>query len=543
MIGARTLKKKGTNCPNCGGPVEFRSGGTMVAVCEFCHSAIARGDREVELIGKVSDLVETDSVVRLGSTGKYRGKPFECIGRVQYQHAAGGYWDEWYLRLPGDRIAWLADAQGQLQLTFPRRIDRRISVPDFNAINLGDSISLGDTDLTVMEKGTATASTAQGEIPWEFRPGDDHVYVDLRGQDNWFATIEYDAPQKPDGKRSLAVGKTVSLADLHLDAPAVEPLAADSIRRVQAVQLNCPQCGGPLDLRTPDQTMRVGCPNCGALLDVNDGKLRVLKTLDDRLVKPSIPLGSVGRFQCRDKVSDHEFTLIGCMDRYAMYQGTAYPWREYLLHNPKIGFRWLVENDRHWSFVEPVTDGDFNHHFEYHQSLQYSGRSYRLYDRGRAYVRSCMGEFYWRVNQGDVVSTSDYISPPYMLSFETSKSGKTEELNISHGVYLTVDEVKAAFQLENLTRPWGVGPIQPSPAIHIGVWLAWVAFMAFITVMHVLGGVWFHAPGQAGPDPWMWFYAMIFVSVVPLGIGAYKYHFETQRWKDSDYSPYPTVET
>ncbi len=540
MIGARTLKKKSTNCPNCGAPVEFRSGGTMVAVCEFCHSAIARGDRDVELIGKVSELAETESVVRLGSTGKYRGRPFECIGRVQYQHAAGGFWDEWYLRLPGDRVAWLADAQGQLQLTFPRRIDRRVRVPDFESLNLGDEVSLGDTELTVMEKGTAKAVTAQGEIPWEFRPGGDHAYADLRGQDNWFATIEYDDPEKSEAKRSLAIGKTISLAELNLDPPAVDPLAHESTRPVKAVSLSCPQCGGPLDLRMPDQTMRVGCPNCGALLDVNAGKLRILKTLDDRLVKPSIPLGSVGRFQQIDQVRDHEFTVIGCMDRYAMYQGTAFPWREYLLHNPEFGFRWLVENDRHWSYVEPVTDGNFNRNYD---SVRYKDRTYRIFDRGRAYVRSCMGEFYWQVNQGDVVATSDYISPPHMLSFESSTSGSTEEMNVSHGIYLTVDEVKAAFGLENLTRPWGVGPLQPSPAIHVGVWVSWVAFVAFITMMHVLGGAWFYTAGQAGPDPWMWFYAMVFVSIVPLGIIAYKYHFETQRWKNSDYNPYPTAES
>ncbi|TWT51794.1 DUF4178 domain-containing protein [Allorhodopirellula solitaria] len=540
MIGARTLKKKGTNCPNCGGPVEFGAGGTMVAVCEFCHSAIARGDRDVELIGKVADLVETDSVLRLGSTGRYRGKPFECIGRVQYQHAAGGYWDEWYLRLPSDRVAWLADAQGQLQLTFPRRIGRRTQVPDFDSLQIGDPVPLGDSDLTVMEKGTATAVSAQGEIPWAFRPGADHVYVDLRGQDNWFATFEYNPEKDSETKKSLAIGKTVSLAELNLDPPAVEPLESESVRRVEAVQLNCPQCGGPLDLRTPDQTMRVGCPNCGALLDVNEGKLRILKTLDDRRVKASIPLGSVGRFDCPGKVSDHEFTLIGVMDRYAMYGGITYPWREYLLHNPEIGFRWLVENDRHWSFVEPVTDGNFTRH---DRSVRYKGSTYRLFDRGRAYVRSCMGEFYWKVNQGDMVTTSDYISPPEMLSFESSESGRSEELNVSRGIYVSVDEVKEAFGLTNLTRPWGVGPIQPSPPIHVGVWISWVAFMSFISVMHVLGRAWFAAPGQPGPDPWMWFYAMIFVSIVPVGIMVYKYHFETQRWKDSDYNPYPTSES
>ncbi|MCM2371480.1 DUF4178 domain-containing protein [Aporhodopirellula aestuarii] len=534
MIGARSLKKKGAPCPNCGGPVEFRFGGTMVTVCEFCHSAIARKDRDIELIGKVSDLVETDSVLHLGSTGSYRGKPFECVGRVQYQHSAGGFWDEWYLRLPGDKMAWLADAQGQLHMTFPREIRKRMQVPEFDHLEVGKAVSLGDNQLVVTEKGTAKAYAAQGEIPWAFRPGDDHVYADLRGEGDWFATFEYDS--KDDGAhKRLSVGKTISLDELNLTPPAVEPLESDSVRRVATVNLNCPQCGGPLDLRTPDQTKRVGCPNCGALLDADAGKLRILKTLDDRQLHPVIPLGSAGRFQCPDKLSNHEFTVIGCMERYALYEGTVYPWFEYLLHNPEIGFRWLVQNDRHWSFVEPI---ESNPPVRLPSKVTFDGRSYRIYDRGTAYVRSCMGEFYWKVNQGDKVTTSDYICPPYMISYELSKTKDAEELNISHGVYLTVDEIEQAFGLKNITRPWGVGVIQPSPPIHYGVWLSWLLFMGFITMIHVLGDSLFTLPTQLGPDPWMWFYAMIFVSIVPIGILVFKYSFEVSRWKDSDYSPY-----
>src|SRR2546423_2543578 len=66
-------------------------------------------------------------------------------------------------------------------------------------------------------------------------------------------------------------------------------------RRVSAAQLNCPQCGGPLELRAPDKSERVTCPNCSSLLDVSQGKLAFLKALDPR-VKPFIPLGAVGEF-------------------------------------------------------------------------------------------------------------------------------------------------------------------------------------------------------------------------------------------------------
>ena len=46
------------NCPSCAGPIEFKAGSTIVLVCPFCRSAIARTDRALEDLGKVSEIVE-----------------------------------------------------------------------------------------------------------------------------------------------------------------------------------------------------------------------------------------------------------------------------------------------------------------------------------------------------------------------------------------------------------------------------------------------------------------------------------------------------
>ena len=53
------------------------------------------------------------------------------------------------------------------------------------------------------------------------------------------------------------LGGEVTLKDLGLASAA---LADREARVVAAVQVNCPQCGGPLDLQAPDQTLRVACP-------------------------------------------------------------------------------------------------------------------------------------------------------------------------------------------------------------------------------------------------------------------------------------------
>ena len=52
-----TLK---SNCPSCGGPIEFTAGSTIVLVCPFCRSAVARTDRGLQDLGKVAEIAETE---------------------------------------------------------------------------------------------------------------------------------------------------------------------------------------------------------------------------------------------------------------------------------------------------------------------------------------------------------------------------------------------------------------------------------------------------------------------------------------------------
>lgn len=529
MKGPRSLKKRGGPCPNCGGPIEFRFGGTLVAVCEFCQSAVARDDQDLKLIGKVAQLVQTESLVQIGSTGSFRGKPFEVIGRVQYNHSAGGVWDEWYLRFPGDKMAWLAEAQGRIHLTFPRPIRKKDPVPDFNELEVGQALQYSKNELTVVEKGVAKSASAQGEIPWAFIPNVDHVYVDLLGTEGWFATFEYDAAGDGFVATQVSVGRTVAADELGIESPAWASAPDSAIQKVAMLSLNCPHCGGPLDLRLPDQTQRVGCPNCGSLLDANEGKLEVLQTNDQRDVHPVIPLGSQG------KLFGDEYTVIGFMERYAVYQKDVFPWTEYLIYHPGKGYRWLVCNDKHWSFVESISPHGIENSL---YGFEYDGDDFKIYDRGVAYVRSVRGEFYWKVVQGEKVRTADFICPPRMISFEKSQSGATEELNASLGTYVTVEEMEQAFGLTELPRSWGVGVIQPNHPIPWAVFLCWPGFIFFICVTHVIAG----SMLKRAPDAMMALIAIGLVSVLPGLLIFARYQFEVSRWKDSDYSPYASDE-
>lgn len=530
------MKKRIVACPACAAPVEFKLSTSLVTVCDFCRSVVARADKKVEDHGKVADLVETNSPIHRGLSGKYNKKRFDVVGRVQYQHPAGGVWNEWYLRFPQDKVGWLAEAQGKFYLMFERRFASQAEFPSFESLEVGhrfqssvegkSSPSSGVTGYVVAEKGTATAAAADGEIPWAFRQHAEHRFADLHGDGHEFGTLEYSG-DRPRG----FFGHEVSLADLNLESDGWAS-ALPAGPNTPALQLNCPKCGGPLTLFVPDQSQRITCVSCHSLLDCGQGKLEYLKTLSGRGIdKPLIPLGSVG------KLFDTEYTVIGFMGRFAVWEGKHFPWTEYLLYNPAKGFRWLVCNQGHWSFVEAVPLSKVARRGD-RDDVVFNGQKFKLYDRGTAHVNFVVGEFYWRVTTEEKVHTADYIAPPLMLSFETTRSDKGSEENVSLGKYLSVEEVEAAFKRSDLPRPFSVGTIQPQPR-RSDVWGLWVCLASLLAVLDcvfVSGAV--KTPVSQGH----FMTAQFMIAAFPLMLLFVRHTFEVNRWQNSDYSPYAQSE-
>ena len=502
---------KVAHCPACGAIVAFHVSSSLVTICEYCHSAIARGDKQLEDLGKVADLVDTESPLRLGAQGHLGNKSYEIVGRVQYQHPAGGVWDEWYLSLGGDRWGWLAEAQGRFYVTYSVPLRGSAAVPTFDEVEVGSAYNLGPKIgvLEVGEKNVGTAASAEGEIPWQFRPGAAMRFVDLYGAEGAFATLDYS-----EAETQIFLGNEMSLADLGL-APgtAVEDRPA---KTVKGLQLNCPKCGGPLALHAPDEARRVTCPNCQALLDVSQGNLRYLSTLNASRVQPLIPLGTTGT------IFGASLTVIGFVVRSVTEEGIVYRWQEYLLYNPTVGFRWLVHSDDHWNFVSPVSPGEVD---DRGGTATYGGWTFRLFQQGVATVRVVLGEFYWKVEVGEQVKSRDFVAPPTMLSFETSES----EENISLGVYQPPEAIEAAFGVKNLRRPWSVAPNQPGPRLR-RVWTIGITCAALLIILNAA-----LTPKTHGPtSPWLLIYSIFFVLIVPIGASIYAWSFETRRWQNSN---------
>ncbi len=463
------------NCPSCAGPIEFKAGSTIVVVCPFCRSAVARTDRALEDLGKVAEIADLQSPLKLGLKGTYKDNRFELTGRAQLGHEFGGFWDEWYATFSNGWVGWLAEAQGRFYLTFYQPLPEGASLPTFTDLQLGQVVPEipSQTPLMVQEKGTGTSVAADGEIPYKLSPGEQFNYADLAGKNNLFATIDYslDPPW-------VFVGNQVTLDEIGLgDAKPVEREA----RRVSAAGMGCPNCGGPLELIAPDKSERVTCPNCNSLLDVNQGNLTYLKALSPSPNQPEFvaPIGAEGIFP-----GDVKFKIIGAVVRSVTIEGIQYFWHEYLLYNPAVGFRWLVHSDNHWNFVEPVNPADVGQDnvFATGKTVDYNGRKFKIFQDAQAVVEYVKGEFYWRVEQGETVRAVDYVSAPLMLSQEVSEN----EVNWSVGTYMTNDEIEKIFGISGLPRPWGVGPNQPFTGRFYYTWGALPLLLLFIVAIFMI---------------------------------------------------------
>jgi hypothetical protein len=450
------------NCPSCGAAIEFAIGSSEVVICAYCRSIVARTDRGMETHGKVAALIDTGSPLRTGTTGRYRGVGFRITGRTQLRHLAGGVWDEWYAALDDGRWAWLAEAQGRFYVTFRVAAE----APARGALQLGATILDG---MVVAEIGSAELLSAEGELPWTPDAGSSYEYADLTSADRRFATIDYS------GEPPLVFkGVETSLAELGIAGEARRT-------RVAAVTLNCPSCGGAIELRAPDHTERVWCPYCGAGSDVSSGKLTFFKKLKKSHVAPVIPLGTKGT------LDGDEYVVAGFMERAVRFD-RDYFWTEYLLFNRDRGFRWLVDSDEHWSFVTPLRPGEVldSEPLGAAKRVRYQGREYKLFQDAPARVTYVAGEFYWKVAAGETVNTADWIRPPFGISKEVTVSG-AQEIAYSHARYLKPREIEKAFGVEKLNRPVTVGPIQPYRGPKLAG--AWIVMLALLCIVAIALGV------------------------------------------------------
>lgn len=146
--------------------------------------------------------------------------------------------------------------------------------------------------------------------------------------------------------------------------------------------------------------------------------------------------------------------VIAQLARSVEEDGERFGWREYLLHDPARGFRWLVESEGHWSFVESVEAGMVR---ESGGGASYEGEAYKPLSSGEVRLDWAAGELPWEVFPGDTSQARDYVRAPHLLSREAT----TDEVVWSRASYLPTSVLAKAFGKRLLPKPRGRAPHAP----------------------------------------------------------------------------------
>jgi ribosomal protein S27E len=386
----------------------FKFAGARAQVCKYCKSVVARSGAGLQAQGKMAELLEIPTPLQYGASGSWGGEQFIVEGRLQMDRAGapGAPWQESMLSFPmSDRYSWVAYAQGRWYATSETEPPQS-GLPPADSLKPGSQVNLGSHGVwTVGEIGQRRVIAGEGELPNVPTPGVVTRYADISSQGGKYGTIDYG-----DGSAAatLYLGRQFDPGEIKLDSGMPLEMPAAEVSAVE-----CPNCGAELPLLS-QQSLRVVCQYCGTASDVSQGKLAALGRAPPPPIQPYIPLGAKGTLH------GHEMIVCGFMIRSCLVEGVRYSWREYLLFaGEAAGYRWLMEEDGNWFFVDPIEAGEI---VDSGNAAMLRGVHYNFKQQVEAVVDYVIGEFYWKVEIGETVDSTEFEGPGGKLSRERTST-------------------------------------------------------------------------------------------------------------------------
>jgi hypothetical protein len=457
-------------CPKCGAGHQIANPGITMIVCGSCHAVMYwQGDGQLQL-GTESILPANQSRLFLFASGTLDGVGYQVVGHLRYDYGRGN-WDEWYLQTTDGRVLWVSEDERVITEEVPIAAD---GAPPYQSLAVGTPVTLGGVTYTVRELATATCLGGEGQLPFSVFAGDSYAYADLATDDGTgFATLEYHA----DGVEAYA-GRIVGHDRLTIEG---QPPPATS--RQQAEGINCTNCGA--NLSTPDNrevTTKV-CEYCGTQLDMTSEQHAILGH-NEQGYQPGFV------FEVGQPCTFHgdRYEVAG---RTVFTDPEGYLSREYLLFNPGKGYLWLAEYQGHYTLLSEAHARPKQFSYYAKASTEVAGNHYRVYEWGAESIKYVDGALPWKAHVGQTHNTCTLIAPPQVYEIETD--GNEEEYFA--GRYVGIDELRAAFEVDSLPNPAGVGAAQPFVRSPVMRWL----MIAGAIVAAINIALWIWAKSQS-PD-------------------------------------------
>ena len=427
MASDSPLRAYRAPCPGCGAPVEFKSAQSAFAVCPYCQSTVARNGDVLSRIGKMAELFDDFSPLQLMASGKFNGKGFTLVGRLQYRYGEGT-WTEWQALHDDGTTGTLGEDNGAFVFSYTTSLQRE--VPAAETFRVGATTAINGKQFSIASNEQVSLISAQGELPHLPPLNKSFAMVELRNADGQVLSVDYGLTPP-----ALSLGTTVLLEALELKG-----LKDGSAKEEKGRQFSCPNCGAPVAVLLTN-TQSITCKTCSAIIDLSSGIGGELRHAEqDEPVKPLIPLGSIGKLQ------GLSWQVVGFQHRMGRdpqdQDEEQFGWDEYLLYNDKRGFTFLVDTTEGWSVVKPVTGAPVMD--KGGKSATYLGVRYGQQYAYQAETTYVAGEFYWQVQRGQKTFNQDFASKNGLLSMEQTP----KEVTWSSGNKIASDEVAKAFNLD-----------------------------------------------------------------------------------------------
>lgn len=448
--------------------MEFLSAQSTHAVCNYCQSTVVRQGDALARVGKMAELFDDHSPLRLMASGRYLDQRFTLVGRLQYKFSEG-HWNEWIALQADGSTAFLSEDNGAYVYTRLSSLKREVPAPD--QFRLGMQTAINGKPFTVASIQTVALIAAQGELPRLPRLGDSFAVVELRNDQGEVLSIDY-GPTLLGEPAAVTLGRAVQLEGLQLTG-----LGDESIKSEKGRQFNCPHCGAPVTVKL-ESSKSVTCGSCNSIINISHGVGGELRhAVQDEPIRPLIPLGS------RAQLQGAHWQVVGFQHRMGHApddEDEHYGWSEYLLYNQKRGFLFLVDAEDGWSLVRPCTGSPRLASDK--QSATYLNTKYRLKESYEARTEYVLGEFYWQVQRGQTTFNTDFEAGKSILNMERSAG----EIVWSSGARVESSTVAQAFNMgDELFKRDDVGPFTPATSISAGrlmlVVAAVLGFMLLVT--------------------------------------------------------------
>jgi hypothetical protein len=190
------------NCPSCGGSLEVEHRFSKVVICSYCGQTCSIKSGAIQVAGKKAELLDLDSVFKIGASGTLEGQSFKVLGCLRYEYE-DGFWDEWFLRFEDGKCLWLQEDEGEF--TAFEKESLTSPIQSFPEVSVGGFLDVNSMQVFVTEKSKASIAGGAGELFFSIKPGAEVNCVDGNSGGK-LISIEY-TPEEI----NLSIGREIPL--------------------------------------------------------------------------------------------------------------------------------------------------------------------------------------------------------------------------------------------------------------------------------------------------------------------------------------------